>query len=57
MMFLIALVFMIGAFYIYTRQEDKLKKQEISPLEMLQIQYDRGEISQEEYLFQLKRLQ
>jgi len=57
MMFLITLVLMVGAFYIFTRQEDTLRKQEISPLEMLQIQYDRGEINREEYLFQLKRFQ
>lgn len=57
MIFLIAFVLMVGAFYIYTRQEDKLRKQEISQLEILQIRYDRGEISRQEYLYLLKHLQ
>jgi uncharacterized membrane protein len=57
MMFVITLMLMVGAFHIFTRQEEKLRKQEISQFEMLQVQYDKGEISCEEYLFQLKRLQ
>ena len=57
MMFIITLVLMVAAFYIYRLQEAKPRKQEISPLERLQIHYDRGEIGREEYLYHLKKLQ
>jgi uncharacterized membrane protein len=57
MMFLIVLALMFGVYFNFIQQEDRLRKQEISPLEILQIQYDRGEISREEYLSQLHRLQ